>query len=62
VALLGTIPDDEAAARAGRTLTAVWQKRFALGIASACNRRKRVYMSRLHSSSPKIECRHPGTP
>jgi hypothetical protein len=35
VALRGIIPDYEAAAQTGRTLTAIYQKRFSLDIPSA---------------------------
>jgi hypothetical protein len=40
VALLGTILDNEVAVRTGRTLTAIYQKRFALGIPCARIRRQ----------------------
>jgi hypothetical protein len=40
VALLGTLPDEEVARRVRRTAHAVRQKRTALGIASACDRRR----------------------
>ena len=41
LALLGTIPDAELAAQIGRSATPVRVKRTQLGIASACDRRRR---------------------
>jgi hypothetical protein len=42
LALLGTAPDEEVAARTGKTPAAVTRKRCLLGIPSACDRRRRV--------------------
>jgi hypothetical protein len=41
LALLGTLPDEQLAEQLGRTATAVRIKRTRLGIASACDRRRR---------------------
>jgi hypothetical protein len=41
LALLGTLPDGELAAQIGRSATAVRVMRTRLGIASACDRRRR---------------------
>jgi len=46
VALLGTLPADEVAARIGRTANAVSVRRSLLGIARACNRRQREHGGR----------------
>jgi hypothetical protein len=43
LALLGALPDEELAEQLGRTATAVPVKRTRLGIASACDRRRKEY-------------------
>jgi hypothetical protein len=42
IALLGTLPDEDVAARIGNTVKAVGLKRCRLGIATAVDRRRRT--------------------